>query len=300
MANKLISQLTAAAANLQDIDQVELQVDHELFTRKMTGLQLRAVEKLERETQDNVIEASCGLDPAGTFTAPANSWNLRAVDFAAGCTDRAGATGALTENILNALRLLDAKMAAVSNGNMSVLRSALNSDTTLTNIIPTGYTLQYVIFNEKTGDSPILDLGTTPGGNDVFINQALNSSALTTITVGNTYSLTTTTTLYLNATAPGSTWDGSVVDVYFVMVSALPSGTPITGTVIVGYYEGAYGSTEPPTEAEIQGIIGLASAQTPGSVFLIKDTTWGTGDSAFVMSNGINWEVNAAIFIPAV
>jgi hypothetical protein len=292
MANKLISQLTAGAANLQDIDQVELQVDHELFTRRITGLQLRAVEKTEREAQDNVIEASVGLNANGTFTAPANSWNLRSVDFTAGCTDRGGATGALTENVLNALRLLDAKMTAVSNGNISVLQAALNSDTTLTDIIPAGYLLQYVIFEEKTGNDPILDLGLTAGGNEVFINQALNSSALTTITIGNCYSLTGATTLYLNATDPGSTWDGSTVDVYFVMLSALPGGSIPSGIVVVGYYKGAYNLT--PTQGEIIAIIGDASTYDAGSLFIINDTA--LTQIFFYMSDGTNWAVNTGNF----
>ena len=132
MANKLISQLTAAAANLQDVDLAELQVNGEVFTRKFTGLQLRAVEKLERETQDDVIEAGCGLQANGTYLPEANSWSIRSGDFTAGCTDRGGATGALTENIQNALRLLDAKINAVGSGNYVILEANLNADTTLT------------------------------------------------------------------------------------------------------------------------------------------------------------------------
>jgi hypothetical protein len=291
MAKKLISQLTAAAANLQDIDSVELQVSGENFTRKATGLQFRGVEKLERETQDNVIEAGAGLNANGTFTAPVNSWNLRAADFAAGCTDRGGATGALTENILNGLRLLDAKIQAVGTGNYVILKANLNADTTLTAIVPAGYMLSYVIFLEKSGTLPILDLGTTSGGNEVFLNQALNTSALTTIVIQRVFSLSAATTLYLNDDDAGSNWNGSTVDAYFVMTPIL-SGVLSAGVVVCGYYVGAYGLTAPPLETEITAIIGAPTNYTAGSLFIVNDTT---GDAYFVMSNGINWFANSAV-----
>jgi hypothetical protein len=56
--------------------------------------------------------------------------------------------------------------------------------------------------------------------------------------------------------------------------------------------------TSPPTNAEIVAVIGAASNYAAGSVFIIRDTTW-AGDSAFVMSNGTAWQVNNAIFTPA-
>lgn len=293
MADKLISQLTPAANSLADIDLIEGQKSGETFSRKFTGAQARAVEKGEREAQDNVIEASAGLNADGTFTAPVNSWGLRSVDFLAGCTDRGGATGALSENIMNALRLLDAKVQAAGNGNITVLHAGLNADTTLTDLVPAGYMLQYVIFHEKSGQSPILDLGTTVGGNEVFINQALNSSDLTTIIVQRVFSLTAATSLYLNDDDAASTWDGSVVDAYFVLSSIIPGGAVSTGVVIVGYYEGAYGFSTPPTNAEIEAILGLAANFGAGSVFIINDTD---SDMYFIMSNGVNWYVNSAIF----
>ena len=110
MANKLISQLTAAAGALADIDLIEGQKNGEVFSRKFTGLQARGVEKAEREAQDDVIEDAAGLNVDGTFTAPADSWFLRPADYTTGITDRGGATGALAENILNGLRILDTKI----------------------------------------------------------------------------------------------------------------------------------------------------------------------------------------------
>jgi len=272
MANKLISQLTAAAANLQDVDLAELQVNGEVFTRKMTGTQLRAVEKGEREAQDNVIEASCGLQTDGSYLPEADSWGLRSADFTAGCTDRGGATGALTENIQNALRLLDARLQAVGSGNYVVLKANLNADTTLTTIIPAGYMLTYVVFLEKAGTNPILDLGTTSGGNEVFLNQDITASVLTTVVIQRVFSLSAATTLYLNDDDGASNWNGSTVDAYFVMTPIL-SGVLSSGIVVIGYYDGAYGfGTTPPSEAEVTAVIGDPSDYIAGSTFWIRDT----------------------------
>ncbi len=298
MADKLISQLTAAATNLQDNDLAEGQINGEVFSRKFTGAQVRAVEKSERQAQDDQIESSCGLNADGTFTAPANSWGLRPVDFAAGCTDRSGPTGALTENIVNALRLLDARVNAVGSGNYVILRANLNSDTTLTNIVPAGYMLTYVVFLEKAGTAPVLDMGITPGGNEVFINNELVSSGLTTVIVQRVFSLSSATTLYLNDDDAGSNWNGSTVDVYLVMTPIIP-GTP-GGVVVMGYYETDL-DCAPPTIAMLDALIGDAGDFAAGSVFLIKDTDGGCDPNIyFVMTDGSAWQTNTAIFVPAI
>jgi hypothetical protein len=52
------------------------------------------------------------LSTAGAFTELANAWYLRAAEFTAGMTDRSGAVAPLTQNVINAIRLLDAKLYA--------------------------------------------------------------------------------------------------------------------------------------------------------------------------------------------
>ena len=73
--DKLISQLTAGGLNVQDVDEIESQINGQLEGKRFTGLQMRGVEKLERETQDNTIEAACGLNTNGTLncSTPAGS-----------------------------------------------------------------------------------------------------------------------------------------------------------------------------------------------------------------------------------
>ena len=302
MANKLISQLTGGAANVQDTDVMEAQKNGELITKKFTGLQMRQVEKTERETQDNVIEASTGLNANGSYTAPANSWGLRAADYAAGCTDRGGATGALTENILNGLRLLDARVYDLGNGSVVIAYMGLNSDTTLTGVVPAGYMLEYVIFEELAAQAPILDLGTAAGGNQVFINQALVTSGLTTITIGRTFSLVANTTLYLNDDDAGSGWDGSTVDAYFVLRPVTAGGAPSTiiGQVQVAYYTADCDCTYP-TITILNATIGNATDFTAGSTFYVKDIDGGCPEEIYIITtDGTNWYVGNSPFQLAV
>lgn len=212
--NRTITQLLPAATNIQDNDEMEGQVLGESITRKFTGAQVRAKEKGEREAQDDVIEASCGLNANGTLTVPVNSWYLRAIDFLAGCVDRAGATGPLAQNILNALRLLDAAIATMSQ---TIKYAAVNADVTWTDVVPVGYMLEYVIFEELTGNEVTLDLGTSAGGNQVLLNQVIPANEITVAVVNRLFSFASMQTLYLNDDDPSSGWNGGSVDVYLVM-----------------------------------------------------------------------------------
>lgn len=107
MANKTITELTAVSS-VTNADEVEVQKSGETTTKKATILQLNAVEAAARAAQDDVIEAAVGLNTNGSYASLTNAWYIRAAEFAAGITDRSGATGALTESIANALRILDA------------------------------------------------------------------------------------------------------------------------------------------------------------------------------------------------
>ena len=72
MADKQIYELSASGANLLDTALVAGGVGTASAT-KYTGLQVRAVEKAEREAQDNVIEASVGLNANGSYNTISGS-----------------------------------------------------------------------------------------------------------------------------------------------------------------------------------------------------------------------------------
>lgn len=303
MADKTITQLTPSASNLQDVDEMEVQKSGEAFTRKLTGTQVRAVEKAEREAQDDVIEGAVGLETDGTFIPTADSWFMRAADFAAGCTDRGGATGPIDENIKNALRLLDARVYTAVNGNYVILKANITDDDTWTDVVPAGYMLVYAIFEEKAGNTAVLDLGTSAGGNEVFLGNTITANELTTIVIQRTFSLTAATTLYLNDDDAGSGWNGATVDVYLVMQCIIPGAAAITGhTVVVEYLELSWAGCNLPTNADLELLIGLASDFSPGSIFVIKNINQPACSEALCMAitDGAKWYINSATFELAV
>ena len=96
-------------------------------------------------------------------------------------------------------------------------KSAMTGDTTLTSVVPAGYCLEYIVFQETAGNTATLDLGTSAGGNQVFINQAITASSITTVSINTVFSLSAATTLYLNDDDAGSSWNSGSVNATLVM-----------------------------------------------------------------------------------
>lgn len=73
------------------------------------------------------------------------------------------------------------------------------------------------------------------------------------------------------------------------------------GFLTPGYYTGAYGWDDIPTNAEITAVVGDAADYTPADNFLVTDTAFTSGlpTTFWVFSNGTTWQVNASVFIPA-
>ena len=93
----------------------------------------------------------------------------------------------------------------------------INSDTIFANIIPAGYMLQYVIIEEKTGNLPVLSLGTTTDGYDIFNQVETFSNSITVNTLNVMFSFDAATTLYLSDTRDDGTWDSSTINIHFVI-----------------------------------------------------------------------------------
>ena len=85
----------------------------------------------------------------------------------------------------------------------------MTDDTTWTGAIPPGYQLDQIIFVESTGNAPTLDLGTTSGANDVFLNQVIAANSITTVVINKTFSMLARQTLYLNDDDAGSSWNSA-------------------------------------------------------------------------------------------
>lgn len=86
---------------------------------------------------------------------------------------------------------------------------AMTNDTTWPGAIPPGYQLDYIVFVNSTANAATLDLGTTAGNNDVFLNQVIPASGITTIVINKTFSMLARQSLYLNDDDAASSWNSS-------------------------------------------------------------------------------------------
>jgi hypothetical protein len=97
------------------------------------------------------------------------------------------------------------------------IKKTITGDTLWTDIIPAGYMLESIVFEETAGNTATLDLGTTDGGNDVFTGQTITASDITTIVINKVFSMTDDTDLDLNDDQPSSSWNSASVDVTMMM-----------------------------------------------------------------------------------
>jgi len=96
-------------------------------------------------------------------------------------------------------------------------QSTVTGDTEFTSVVPKGYLLKYLIAEETAGNAATLDLGTTSGGNDVFINQTFAASTITTVVINKVFSFSAAQSLFLNDDDAGSSWNSGSLNVYFVL-----------------------------------------------------------------------------------
>jgi len=96
------------------------------------------------------------------------------------------------------------------------IKAAVTADTTYANIIPAGYILTRVIFEETAGNTGTLSLGTSDGATDIFVDQAITASSITVVQVNKMFSTSAAQTVDLNDDGTG-TWNSASVDVTFMM-----------------------------------------------------------------------------------
>ena len=105
-----------------------------------------------------------------------------------------------------------------SNHVEKVIKSTITSDTTWTDIVPAGYILERIVFEETAGNAAILSLGTSDGAYDVFTNVTMAASSITVVDVGELYSKSTAQTLDLNDDQTSDDWNSASVNVTIIMV----------------------------------------------------------------------------------
>lgn len=79
------------------------------------------------------------------------------------------------------------------------------------------FLLRYIIFENTTGNTAVLDLGTAAFTDDVFSGTTIIANDITTISIFKTFSFSSDQTLYLNTNAVGSSWNSSSIDIYVIV-----------------------------------------------------------------------------------
>jgi hypothetical protein len=84
-------------------------------------------------------------------------------------------------------------------------------------VIPAGYMLETLLFDETTGHAPILSCGTTAGGNDIFTSESLQAGAFTSVYVNKVWSKLTATSIYIHDGGVGDTWNSAGLNIYAIL-----------------------------------------------------------------------------------
>ena len=177
----------------------------------------------KRVNAQRLREIELGLHLPDTYTDWLNIGMTSDGDYG----DKAGGSAYIGSTLMMDIRALNDGTGGIVDGSDYVYlngvwvndenwtQSTITDDTQLGSI-PAKYLLEYVIFQETAGNAATLDLGTTSGASDVFLNQVVAASTWTTITVPNAYSITGATTLFLNDDDGSSDWNSASVNVYLV------------------------------------------------------------------------------------
>jgi len=97
---------------------------------------------------------------------------------------------------------------------------AMTDDTEWTGCIPPGYMLESIVFVESAGNAATLDLGTVATGQDVFEQQVIQATGITTIVINKVFSMLTRQDLYLNDDGEG-TWNAASLTAILLMRRAM-------------------------------------------------------------------------------
>jgi hypothetical protein len=104
--------------------------------------------------------------------------------------------------------------SSINQNDMTSAVYTLTGDYTWTALIPAGYLIEYMIFDETSGNTAQISAGTTAGDNNVFSQEAITGGGLTVININKTFSKTAATTVYINHSQDGDGWNRATVNVW--------------------------------------------------------------------------------------
>jgi len=95
----------------------------------------------------------------------------------------------------------------------------VTDDYTWSGVIPSGWMVEYLVFEESTGNSGQLSCGTSSGATNVMRSEAITGGGITVISnlTQRISSMSSAITLYINHAGDGDTWNGMNLTVYCVM-----------------------------------------------------------------------------------
>ena len=107
---------------------------------------------------------------------------------------------------------------AIEDNNMDNIQKydGKTSDFAATDVIPAGYAVEMVVFENTTNKNAQLSCGTTAAGNNVFSGEIINKG-LSTISVNKTFSMSGFTSLYFNHTQDGDTWNNITANIFVII-----------------------------------------------------------------------------------
>jgi len=206
--------VTIHAGSMKDLDVVSMTVDTTWQTFTGTGTAVSADFIVYTATASNVVGRTFDIDNVSvTQIGNAADYNPSGVGHnqwldASGNENHGVVSGALPTNL-------------EVNHIEKVIKNTITGDTLWTDIVPAGYVIEKIIFEETAGAAAVLSLGTTDTGNDVFTGVTIAASTFTVLDnadlLKSMFSSTAAQTLDLNDDTAGDGWNAASVNVTFLM-----------------------------------------------------------------------------------
>ena len=94
--------------------------------------------------------------------------------------------------------------------------TAITDDTELVDAVPPGYMVLDMTFVESAGHAATIDCGSASAGEDIFEQQTIAASGITTIVVNKVISMSERKSLFINDDGAG-VWGGASLVVFVTM-----------------------------------------------------------------------------------
>ena len=94
---------------------------------------------------------------------------------------------------------------------------AVTADTLWADVIPAGFILEKIVFEETAGNSPILSLGTSDNATDIFEDMPITASTFTIVNINQIFSTGSAQSIDLNDAGGSGNWNSASLNVTLLM-----------------------------------------------------------------------------------